>query len=142
MNNIKIRVFIFGVIPMTLMQYYYWNRMIKSLTVDFDNVSRLNELYIISVVVSLIYCFYEKFIVFSMFYVDKTFHGRKLLSIMWILESVIGTIVSNRIVYHYEEKYERAFIIGFRSLESLFFGGILIASFLFCRIILYKKEEN
>lgn len=32
MNNKKIRAFIFGAIPMTLMQYYYWNWMIKSCT--------------------------------------------------------------------------------------------------------------
>ncbi len=142
MSNKKMRAFIFGLLPMTLVQCYYWNWMIRSLTVDFDNISKLNELYIISVVLSLIYCFFEKFILFSVFFVDKTFHDRKPLAIMWILESVIGTIVSNRIIFHYEEKYERAFIIGFRSLECLFFGGILIISFLFCRIILYKKEKK
>ena len=142
MNNKKMRAFIFGLIPMTLMQCYYWNWLIKSLTVDIDNVNSLDELYIIPVIVTLIYCVYEKFIVFSVIFFGTSFLDRLPLAVLWILENVIAAIASNRIVFRYEEKYERAFIIGFRSVECLFAGVILIVSFLFCRAFLYKKEES
>lgn len=142
MNNKKIRVFVFGVIPMTLMQCYYWNWMIKSSTVDIDNVNSLDELYIIPVIVTLIYFVYEKFIIFSMIFVDTTFRDRIPLAVLWILESVIGTIVSNRLVYIYEKEYTYKATSGFRSMMCLIAGVILIVSCLFCRIFLYKKEEN
>lgn len=138
----KISSSILVVVPLALLQYVYWNWMIKSLTIDFDNISSENILYIISIIVTLIYCIYEKYFVFTIIYNDTTFRDRIPLAVLWILESVMGAIVSNRIVYCYEEKYERAFIIGFRSIECLFAGVILIVSFLFCRVFLYRKEEK
>ena len=142
MNNIKIRAFIFGLIPMTLIQYYYWDWLIKSLTVDVHNLNGLEELFIIPVIITIIYCVYEEFIVFSVNFVDTTFRYKISLAVLWIIENMIGTIVSNSLVYNYEKKYTYEATSGFRAMMCLFSGGILIISFLLCRIFLYIKEDN
>lgn len=149
MNNKKICAFIFGLIPMTLIQYCYWNWSIKSWTVNFDNVYNnlnsflnslgLDELFIIiiiiiiPIIIVLIYFVYETFIIFSKILVDTSFRDRLPLAILWILESVIGTDVSTGMVSIYEKQYN----YGFRSIACLFSGWILILSFLICRTILF-----
>lgn len=137
MKDSKVLAFIFGLIPMTLIQYCYWNWSIKSWTVNFD-VNCLDELYIIPVIIAFIYFVYETFIIFSMILVDTSFRDRLPLAVLWILESVIGTYVSTGMVSIYENQYN----YGFRSIACLFSGWILILSFLICRTLLYMKEDN
>lgn len=138
MNNLKIRAFIFGLIPMTLIQYCYWN-WITDVLIKGINMSEEMILFI-PIVVALLYCVCEKYIIFSIINVNTTLFVRIPLVILWILESVIATIVSNRVVYNYEKQdVYRITIIGDSSL-CLFIGGILIVSFLFCRAFLYRND--
>lgn len=128
-----------AIIPLTLLQYIYWNWLVKELM---SNTLRNRWFLIVSVMITLFYCVYEKLFVYTVVSADTSFRDRMPPAVFWIVESMIFAIVSNRIVYHYEEKYERAFVIGFRSVECLFVGVILIVSFLVCRKFLYRKKEN
>lgn len=140
MNNKEMRAFIFGLIPMTLIQYYYWNWITDAL-INGINMS-LKKFLFIPIVVALLYCIYEKYFIFSVIKINTTLFVRILLVILWILESVIATIVSNRTVYNCEKLDVYRITILDKSALCLFTGGILIISFLFCRIFLYKKEEE
>ena len=142
MNNKKMRAFIFGLFPMTLIQCYYWNWMIKSLTVDIDNVNSLDELYIIPVIVTLIYCVYEKFIIFSMIFVNATFRDRIPLAVFWILECIIGTLVSCEKVSRYEKQFANDWSIEFGAPICLLVGVGMILLFPSIRVILYNEKEN
>lgn len=51
--------FIFGLIPMTLIQYYYWDWMTKSWTNEIDGPSVPEEFLVMPIMITLIYCVYE-----------------------------------------------------------------------------------
>lgn len=139
MNDSKVLAFIFGLIPMTLIQYFYWNWVTDAL-INGINIS-LKMFLFIPIVVALLYCVYERFVIFSVIYVNTTFYVRIPLVILWILESVIAAIVSNRIVYNYEKHDIYKITILNKSALCLVAGFVLIISFLFCRIFLYKKRQ-
>lgn len=139
MNDSKVLAFIFGLIPMTLIQYFYWNWVTDAL-INGINIS-LKMFLFIPIVVALLYCVYERFVIFSVIYVNTTFYVRIPLVILWILESVIAAIVSNRIVYNYEKHDIYKITILNKSALCLVAGFVLIISFLFCRIFLYKKRK-
>lgn len=142
MNNLKIRAFIFGLIPMTLIQYYCWNWMIKSWTNEIDGLSDAAGYFYIPVILTLIYCLYEKYIVFSVIFLKSKFCDRIPLAVFWILEGVIGTMVSCEKVSRYEKQFSGTWNIGFGVPICLFAGAGMIFSFLIFRGFLYREKEN
>lgn len=144
MINKKIRAFIFGVIPMTLMQYYYWNWMIKCWTNQIDGLSYPEEDLIIPVLVTLIYCIYEKFIVFSVFFNNTTFRDRIPLAVLWVLESVIGANVSSDTIWHYDQQLSetRRFIAFGPAMCLLFAIGMIVWFLIFRAFLYYWGKEN
>ena len=141
MNRKKIWAFIFGLIPMTLIQYYYWNWLIKYWTKKIDFAYSDLDI-IIPVIITLIYCVYEMYIVFSMIFDDTVFCDRILLAVLWILEGVIGTMVSCEKVSRYEKQFSDTWNIGFGVPICLFAGAGMIVSFLIFRGFLYREKER
>ena len=141
MNHKKMCAFIFGLIPMTLIQHYYWNWMVKYWTNEIDFAYPDLDI-IIPVIITLIYCFYEKYIVFSMIFDDTVFRDRIPLAVFWILEGVIGTMVSCEKVSRYEKQFSGTWNIGFGVPACSFAGAGMIVSFLIFRGFLYREKER
>ena len=128
MGNKKMRAFIFGLIPMTLMQCFYW--------------IWLTDAFIAPVIATLIYVAYERFIVYSVIYQDVTFRDRIPLAVLWILESIIAEIISGNTIWRYDQQIGR--LIAFGSAFSLLSAIGMIVWFPIFRLILYWgiKNEN
>ncbi len=142
MNNKKMHAILYGLIPMTLIQCYYWNWMMKSLTIDRDQLNSLEELYLIPVIVILIYCVYEKYIIFSVIFVNPTFRDRIPLTIFWILECFIGTLISCEKISHYEKQFAKDWSIEFGAPICFLIGVGMILLFPIFKEILYYEKEN
>ncbi len=143
MSNKKMRVFIFGFLPMSLMQYYYWSWMCKCWTNEIDGLSYPEGYLIIPVIVTLVYCIYEKYIVNTVLFNDTTFRDRIPLAVLWVLESLIGANVSSDKIWNYHQQLsETRRFINFGSAICLLAVVGMIISFLFCRTFLYRKKDN
>ncbi len=130
----KISSSILAVVPLSLLQYFYWNWLIKELM---NNTLRNGWFLLVSAMIALFYCMYEKFIVYAIVLVGTSFRDRMLPAVFWTVESLIATLFSYIIVHDYEMKYN----YGMKSVLCLFAGVILIVSFLFCRTFLYRKKK-
>lgn len=142
MNNSKVLVFIFGAIPMTLMQYYLWNWMIKSWTNQIDGLIDAAGYFYIPVIITIIYCICEKYILFSTILFNIKFRDRIPLAVLWILESIIGTIASYKKIDRYEKQFSDTWNIGFGVPMCLLAGAGMIVSFLIFRGFLYRNEKS
>lgn len=140
MGNKKMRAFIFGFIPMTLMQCLYWNWLIHGITDK--GIGSVYLLFIAPVIATLIYVAYERFIVYSVIYQDVTFRDRIPLAVLWILESIIAEIISGNTIWRYDQQIGR--LIAFGSAFSLLSAIGMIVWFPIFRLILYWgiKNEN
>ncbi len=140
MGNKKMRAFIFGLIPMTLMQCLYWNWLIHGITDK--GIGSVYLLFIAPVIATLIYVAYERFIVYSVIYQDVTFRDRIPLAVLWILESIIAEIISGNTIWRYDQQIGR--LIAFGSAFSLLSAIGMIVWFPIFRLILYWgiKNEN
>lgn len=130
----KISSSILSVVPLSLLQYFYWNWLIKELM---NNTLRNGWFLLVSAMIAMFYCMYEKFIVYSVVFVGTSFRDRMLPAVFWTVETLIATLFSYIIVHDYETKYN----YGLKSILCLFAGVIVIVSFLFCRAFLYRKKK-
>lgn len=137
MKASKVLAFFCGLIPMTLIQYCYWNWLISEII---DRTQMLEKYLFVIVIVVLIYCVYERFFVFSVIIVDTRFRDRLPLAIFWVLECVIGAVLSTENLYQYQLKHGyNSSLIGVKTCPN--FALVLIWCFALCRIFLYKKRK-
>lgn len=141
MNNSKVLAFVWGVIPMTLLQYVYWNWLIHGLTDK--GIGNLYVLFIIPTIATMVYCAYERFVVYSVVSIDSTFRDRIPLAILWILECIIGIMISGDTVYNQipHSGYGGSFS-GLVTVWCLFTGLEMMISFGFCRLFFYVNNKE
>ena len=141
MNNSKVLAFVWGAVPMTLLQYVYWNWLIHGLTDK--GLGNLYMLFVIPIFVTMVYCAYERFIVYSVISVDSTFRDRIPLAVLWILECIIGIMISGDMVYDQipHSGYGGSFS-GLVTVWCLFTGLEMMISFGFCCLFLYVKNKE
>lgn len=135
MNDSKVLAFIFGLIPMTLIQYWYWNWLIDQLLGGTDI-----ELFTVVIVVTILYCAYERFFIYTVIFPNTTFRDRIPLAVMWIVECVVGRIVSVTTINDLWSDPE--FGPGLLTIWCPITGVIMVVSFLVLRTILYWKKKN
>lgn len=140
MKDSKVLAFIFGAIPMTLLQYVYWNWLIYGLT---KGVGSIYWLFIIPMIAAIVYCVYERYFVFSFVSVDSTFRERIPLAVLWILECIIGITISTDAVYEQipHSGYGGSFS-GLVTAWCLYTGLEMVFSFVCCRLFLYVKVKE
>ena len=118
--------------------------MIKSCT---NNIEVLREpvgYLVIPIIVTLVYCIYEKFIVFTKYIEYVTFCDRTPLAVLWILECIIGEKVSNSITLRYEQQLSetRRFIAFGPALCLLAAIGMIVWFLIFRAFLYYLGKEN
>lgn len=140
MKDSKVLAFIFGAIPMTLLQYVYWNWLIYGLT---KGVGSTYWPFIIPMIAAIVYCVYERYFVFSFVFVDSTFRERIPLAVLWILECIIGITISTDAVYEQipHSGYGGSFS-GLVTAWCLYTGLEMMFFFVCCRLFLYVKVKK
>lgn len=141
MNNSKFLAFVWGIIPMTIIQYCYWNWLILGLTTG-KGLESLDMLFIIPIIVAMIYCVYERFIVYSAISVDITFRDRIPLAVFWILECIVGIVISINTVYNRLPHSDSEGFTGLVTLWCPFTGFEMMVSFVCCRLFLFVKNKE
>ena len=139
MKNSKVLAFIFGLIPMTLLQYYYWGWLTDEL-MNGTSVGVLMFMLIPAIVTLIIYCVYEKFVLYSFVCADGKFRDTIPLAVIWVLECVIGTLVSAQTISAHWHDPE--FGPGLTTASCPIMGIVLIFSFEFYHVFLYSKNKE
>lgn len=134
----KVIAFVFGAIPMTLLQYYYWGW----LTDDLMNGSSVDFLtfMLIPAILALIFCVYEKFVLYTYVCADGKFRDTIPLAVVWVLECVIGTLVSEQTICDHWNDPE--FGPGLTTVWCLIMGIVLVFSFEFYHVFLFTKNKE
>lgn len=130
---------IFAVLPLTIMHYFYWNWLVNELR---NNTLRLGWFLLVPVVITVLYCMYEKLIVYSVISSNTCFRDRIVPAVYWIVESLIAAFFSYIIIHDYEMKYSYGLTNGWKMRSCLFASIIEIVFFLFCRVLLYRNKKN
>lgn len=138
MKASKVLAFFCGLIPMTLIQYFYWIWLISEII---DRTQMLEKYLFVIVIVVLAYCLYERFFVFSAITANSSFRDRVPLAVFWVLECVIGAVISTEKLYEYKLQHDYSSpLIGVKTCPN--FALVLIWCFVLCRIFLYKKKNR
>lgn len=134
----KVIAFVFGAIPMTLLQYYYWGW----LTDDLMNGSSVDFLtfMLIPAILALIFCVYEKFVLYTYVCADGKFRDTIPLTVIWVLECVIGTLVSAQTIS--DHWHDPEFGPGLTTAICPFMGIVLYFSFEFYHVFLFTKNKE
>lgn len=138
MKASKVLGFFCGLIPMTLIQYFYWIWLIGEII---DRTQMLEKYFFVIVIVVLAYCLYERFFVFSRIIANSRFRDRLPLAVFWVLECVIGAVISTEKLYEYQLQHDYySSLIGVKTCP--YFALVLIWCFALCRIFLYMKKNR
>lgn len=116
--------------------------MIKSWTNQIDGLIDAAGYFYILVIITMIYCIYEKYVLFSSIIFNTKFSDRLPLEVLWILESMIGTIASYEKTSRYEKQFSDTWNIGFGVPMCLLAGARMIVSFFIFRSFLYRNKKS
>ncbi len=123
----KNRALFMGLCGMLIFHCAYWIWLIKYIL---SSHSDIFPILVFPIILSLIYCIYEKCIFFLL---NSTAHERKNITTLWILVCFIGTFFSEN--YIYQEKANMPFV-GLLTIYSSISCVILIGTFFIFRKIL------
>ncbi len=138
MKDSKVLAFVFGAIPMTLLQYYYWGWLTDEL-MNGTSVGVLTFM-LIPVILTLIFCVYEKFVLYTYVCADGKYSDTIPLTIIWVLECVIGTFYSAQTISDHWNDPE--FGPGLTTVWCPIMGIILFFSFGFYHVFLFTKNKE
>lgn len=138
MSDSKVLAFVFGAVPMTLLHYYYWGWM----TDDLMNGTSIgvHTFLFIPIFLTVIYCIYEKFVLYTYICADAKFLDTIPLTVIWVLECVIGTLCSGQTISDHWSDPE--FGPGLTTVWCAAVGFEMMIAYMYCHLFLYVENKE